>query len=195
MLCGRVLSSWIVLALTAAAGGYFGSHLLARIDSFDADRGDHFTYPHDHYLQLVVASGGGLERVAYSELEKYRDKRPQASLQITNAALDIDLNTPRKDARLDYRVATLNDGALLVETGYRDSEWTITSRYRVAGEQVTPLYCHSWNPWLIAQAMLYIGLPLALLIWLLGRLLQKHEERVLLARGERPYLQHRYRLT
>ncbi|MDH3712948.1 MAG: hypothetical protein OET44_03760 [Gammaproteobacteria bacterium] len=193
---GRILSSWIVLAIAATGGAYFGSHLLADIDSFDAGRGDRFIYPHDHYLQLLVATGSGnLQRVAYSELGKIRSRHPRASLRIADSSLAVELNTPRPEAHLDYRVVSQDADALLIETRYSDSEFKITSRYRVDGERVTPLYCHVWNPWLIAQALLYMGLPLALAIWLLGRLLQKHEERVLLARGERPYMQHRYRLT
>jgi len=195
MYCGRILHSWIALSIVASISAYFGSYVLAEIDSFDAARGERFEYPHDHYLQLLVTTGNGnLQRLAFSDLAKFRRKHAHASLQIAGTALDVDLNTPRSNAHLDYSVAAQDDGALVVETRYSDSEWSITSRYRVEGERVTPLYCYSWNHWVIAQALLYMGLPLALAIWLLGHLLQKHEERVLLARGERPYLQHRYRL-
>lgn len=196
MHCGRILHCWVVLAIAASAGAYFGSYLLAYAERFDVERGDRFEYPYDHYLQiLVVREDGVVQRLAYSSLAKLRARQPRASLQIPAAAERIDLNTPRPNAGLEY-TATLHDGdALVVETQYDDGEWTITSRYRVDGESVTPLYCYSWNHLLIAEALLYIGLPLALAFWLLGLGLRKHKERVLLAQGERPYLQHRYRLT
>jgi hypothetical protein len=195
MHCGRILHSWVVLVIVASAGAYFGSYLLADGERFDVARGDRFEYPHNHYMQLlVVRDDGVVQRLAYSSLAKLRARQAQVSLQIPAAAEIVDLNTPRENARLDYTVTHDSDG-LVVETWYEDGEWFITSRYRVDGESVTPLYCYSWNHLLIAEALLYVGLPLALAFWLLGRLLQKHEERVLLARGERPYLQHRYRLT
>ena len=194
MHCGRILHSWIALAIVAGAGAYFGSLLLADTERFDAERGDRFEYPYDHYLQLLVVRGdGSVQRIAYSSLAKYRARDPLTSLRIPARAENIYLNTPRQDAQLDYTVA--DDDGLLIETRYNDGEWIITSRYRVDGERVSPLYCRSWNHLLIAEALLYIGLPLAMVFSLLGWGLQKHEERVLLARGERPYLQHRYRLT
>lgn len=193
---GRILHSWAVLAVVASAATYGGSHLIANLDRFDAAHGERIGHPHDHYLHVLLDTGDGEVRVvAYSELGKLHARYPRASLQLGNDLSTVKLTTPRKEARLDYQIALLDDDALLVETRYSDTEWTIGSRYRVDGERITPLYCRYWNTWRVVQSLLYVALPATLLVWLLGWLLQKHEERVLLARGERPYLQHRYRLT
>ncbi len=192
----RILHSWVMVVIVAVAAAYAGSHLLAELDRFDIDRGDRMGRPHDHYLYVLVDTGDGHVRViAYSELAALRTRYPEASVQLGADLTAVTLNTPRKEARLDYQIALQDDSALLVETRYSDSEWTIAGRYRVDGEQITPLYCRYWNSWRVAEALLYFSLPAALLVWLLGRLLRKHEESVLLARGERPYLQHRYRLS
>ena len=198
MHCGRILHSWLVLAIVASVTAYGGSFLLSDLLRFDADRGDRFEYPSEHYLQVLVATPDGeLRRVSLDELAQFKTANPHSSLSLwlPASAATIELRTPRANARLDYDAVKVAPDVLRVETRYSDSEWSIISRYLVEDERITPIYCRSWSAWLIAQAFLYIGLPLALLVWLLGYLLQKHEERVLQARGERPYMQHRYRLT
>jgi len=191
---GRVLSSWLLFGLVCGAGAFAGSHLQASAGAFDAAAGGRFDYPYDHYLQILLGTPDGrLHRVEFAERAAFaaRHHAQPAPLQ---AGLPVQLHTPRRSASLSYTVHGAT-GAQLVETRYADEEWTIVSRYRVDGATVTPLYCRAWSTWLVVTGLLYFGLPLAVCVWLCGRFLRRREERVLLARGERPYLQHRYRLS
>lgn len=192
---GRALSSWIMFALVCAGAAYLGSHLQASWQRFDATSGERFTYPYNHYLQLLLTADGAAHAVAPSELGQFTRRYPAHALIVDGAPRTVDLATSRKAAALDFRVLGEQAGQPVLETRYEDAEWSIVSRYRVDGTAVTPLYVRAWNVWMVATGLLYYGLPAALLVWLGGRLLRRHEERVLLDRGERPYSQHRYRLS
>ncbi len=185
---GQRLSSWITFTLVCACTAYAGSHLQANWQAFDATRDGYFGQPHEHLLQVLVSTpDGALTRVAYSDLPAFTAAHPGYSLTVPGNRLPVVLATPRHGAQLSYRVLSQRDGRQLVETRYQDHETNVVGAYVVDGNALTPLYVRSWELLLVGTSLLFFGLPLAIALSVAGRALRRHEERVILARGEQPY--------
>jgi hypothetical protein len=138
--------------------------------AFNAASGDVFDYPHDYHLQVLVAIGDGQPyTVTFNELDDFRAQHPGSTYLYTVEPGKAQFRIPPDQAKFESRKG---EPGIVVETYYRDDEWSIVGRYRVEGDSITPLYCRAWNRWLLITASLFFGLPLVPCVWLLGRCLK-----------------------
>jgi hypothetical protein len=118
---------------------------------------------------LVATGDGQVHAVAFNELNDFRTLYPASTYPVAADLGEEQLRIPPHRVTFESSEGDLGS---VVETHYRDDEWSIVSRYRVEGDSITPLYCRAWNRWLLITASLFFGLPLVPCVWLLGRCLK-----------------------
>ena len=112
---------------------------------------------------------------ALHDLEKFKKDNPGYSFLLP--AGKGELSDQGTLVRTDYSVAAAGADKVLVETRYHDDEHHVLGRYAATSKEVEPLYTRTNHDFVDFMTGMFIGVPLAFLLALLGYLLTWWQKR------------------